>query len=214
MADRLRRYLPAALLIVGCLLLLRANGQQDVPLRAPLSTLPATLHGMVGIEQTISESEQAVAGMSDYLLRSFGTDTGTQFSVYIGYYPSQTQGRTIHSPKNCLPGSGWEPTESHETLLAVGDGQVPVNRYALVNGDRQAVVVYWYQGRGRIAANEYRVKLDLLRDAALRGRTEEALIRIVVPVTSTTSAEEALLIAMSVAGEVIPTVADLLPGAS
>lgn len=213
MIDHFRPYLPAALLTAGCLLLLSANRQQEVPLRAPLNTLPVVVHGLGGTEQTISPEEQAVAGMSTYLLRSFGGDTGTQFSVYIGYYASQTQGRTIHSPKNCLPGAGWEPTEAHEELLAIGDDRYPVNRYSLVNGRQKAVVVYWYQGRGRIAANEYRVKLDLLRDAAIRGRTEEALIRIVVPVTAATSAEEALDVARSVAGEIIPSVTDLLPGA-
>jgi hypothetical protein len=56
-----------------------------------------------------------------------------------------------------------------------------VNRYLLKNGGLQAVVYYWYQGRGRVVANEYAVKVNLLRDAALLGHTEEALVRIVIP---------------------------------
>jgi hypothetical protein len=40
-------------------------------------------------------------------------------------------------------------------------------------------VYYWYQGRGRIVASEYQVKWNLLRDAALLGHTEEALVRVV-----------------------------------
>jgi EpsI family protein len=58
---------------------------------------------------------------------------------------------------------------------------VAINRFLLANGGARALVYYWYQGRGRVEANEYRVKWHLLRDAALHGRTEEALVRIVVP---------------------------------
>ena len=49
---------------------------------------------------------------------------------------------------------------------------------------KSAIVYYWYQGRGRVAHDEFRVKYDLLRDAAVHGRTEEALVRIFVQVDS------------------------------
>jgi len=52
----------------------------------------------------------------------------------------------------------------------------------LKNGVATAGVYYWYQGRGRIVSNEYQVKWNLLRDAAVAGHTEEALVRVVVPV--------------------------------
>jgi EpsI family protein len=129
----------------------------------------------------------------------------------VGYYPSQTQGRTIHSPKNCLPGSGWEPLEAREEQITAGGTQVTVNRYELANGDRRALVYYWYQGRGRVASNEYGVKLDLLRDAAIRGRTEEALVRVVVPLSPTVTDSAAEAMARRVSSEVIPTLTDLLP---
>ena len=211
MASSLRRYLPALLLVAGCLGLLKTNQQVDVPLRASLNSLPGVLHGQPGVDQTIDANEQKVAGMSEYLLRTFGADSGEQFSVYVGYYRAQTQGRTIHSPKNCLPGSGWEPTEAEEELLTVGGQQYPVNRYSLVNKTERAVVVYWYQGRGRIAANEYRVKLDLLRDAAFRGRTEEALVRVVVMVTAERSEAAANDLARKVAAELILPLKSVLP---
>ena len=58
--------------------------------------------------------------------------------------------------------------------MTAGTASVPVdgtpqvlNRYTLKNQGALAVVYYWYQGRGRIVANEYAVKWNLLRDAAL-----------------------------------------------
>ena len=84
-----------------------------------------------------------------------------------------------------------------------------MNRYVVQRGTQQALVLYWYQGRGRVEANEYRVKWNLLRDAALRRRSDEALVRVVVPITTSDSA--ATNFAAGVAGELLPAVARSLP---
>ncbi len=97
-----------------------------------------------------------------------------------GYYDEQHQGKSIHSPKNCLPAGGWEPVQSGSTTIETPTGPVTINRYRIANGGSHALVYYWYQGRGRVAHDELRVKYELLRDAVVRGRTEEALVRIVV----------------------------------
>ena len=120
--------------------------------------------------------------MSSYILRDYGPAAAPLFSIYVGYYDEQRQGKSIHSPKNCLPGDGWEAVEASAVAVPTAAGTVTVNRYRVAKHNYEALVYYWYQGRGRVAYNEFRVKLDLLRDAALHGRTEEALVRIVVPI--------------------------------
>jgi EpsI family protein len=180
-----RWYLPAALLTVGALLTGAARRQELAALARPLREVPIEVAGFTSEARTISENEQQVAGMTDYVFRIFGhpSDSSQRFSIYVGYYESQATGRTIHSPRNCLPGAGWQTVESGTRIITVGTGApVTVNRYILANGPLQALVYYWYQGRGRVAWNEYAVKWDLLRDAATRGRTEEALVRIMVPI--------------------------------
>jgi EpsI family protein len=183
--------------------------QQTMPLSAPLATIPATLGRYLSHDQPLTAEEQRVVGMSSYLLRNFSRDSVRAFSVYVGYYDQQLQGKTIHSPKNCLPGAGWEPIAAGRETIATADGPATVNRYLLVNGGQRALVYYWYQGRGRVEADEYRVKLQLLLDSALRGRTEEALVRIVVPVTGDERAATEL--ATWVAGHVLPAVGRVLP---
>lgn len=203
------RWLPVGLLAAGALAVRTVARQEPMALRAPLSTLPAVLAGAPGRDLPLSEEEQRVAGMTSYLSRVYGTGGAGSFQVYVGYYESQTQGRTIHSPKNCLPGAGWEPMASAEVRLATADGGVPANRYLIANKGQRAVVYYWYQGRGRVSANEYRVKWELLRDASLRRRTDEALVRIVVPVRSTEEAADQL--AREVARVLLPEVSRVLP---
>jgi EpsI family protein len=205
-----QRYVPAAVLGIGCLLLGAGNTHQvGMPLAAPLTTLPAEIDGYASSDREISDAEQRVAGMSSYVFRSFGRDSLLAFSVYVGYYDRQVQGKTIHSPKNCLPGAGWEVVAAKEERVDGGRGPVPVNRYMLVNKGQKAVVYYWYQGRGRVESNEYRVKLQLLRDSALRGRSEEALVRVVVPVLG--SEDEAVALARRVSARLVPEVFRVLP---
>jgi EpsI family protein len=204
-----QRWIPAGSFGMGCVLLLSVQRQQVMPLREPLGTLPAELDGYRGVDQVISEEEQRVAGMSDYMLRYFGKDSLLAFSVYVGYYAQQTQGRTIHSPKNCLPGAGWEPLSASREAIVIGSDTVQINRYELANKNARALVYYWYQGRGRVEASEYRVKWDLLRDAALSGRSEEALVRLVIPIAPHIEDPDAL--ARRVAAAMVPEVRQRLP---
>ena len=195
MMARNGRWGPALILVAGCLLLLGVRAQLSPQLRLPLaSVLPSEVEGMAGTDVEVPEEEAQVAAFTDYALRVYeeegdSTERAVPWaSVYMGFYDRQSRGKTIHSPKNCLPGGGWEPLASRAETLQIGRESITVNRYLLQNGTRKALVLYWYQGRGRVAHNEYLVKWDLLRDAALKRRTDEALVRIVVPITESEAA--------------------------
>jgi EpsI family protein len=207
-------WLPAFLMGVGALFTVGVNLQRALPLREPLTAaVPLEMAGGVGVDAALSEEEARVAGVTAYLLRSYeprDTAGGSlPFSVYVGYYDGQTNGKTIHSPKNCLPGAGWEALASTRVQLETSAGPVQVNRYLLQNKEARALVLYWYQGRGRVEGNEYRVKWDLLRDAALRQRSDEALVRIVVPLGG--GEERAFNVAAQAAALLIPAVYNALP---
>ncbi len=206
-----QRWIPGGLMAVGCLLTLGVDRQKQMPLAAPLGSLPGVLAGYRGTDVKISEAEQRAAGMSTYLYRVFRSDSTQVFTVYVGYYDHQSQGKTIHSPKNCLPGAGWEALESSQVEVPSSDGAVHVNQYLLQRDTQRALVFYWYQGRGRVAASEYRVKWELLRDAALLGRTEEALVRIVVPIGPSREVAKAHALAEAVAVDLVAAVARVLP---
>lgn len=217
MTGLVLKWAPALVFSLGAGLVHGLAPQKELPLRAPLEeVVPSFIDGMEGIPQEVSKAEAVVVGFDDYLLRTYAApgsemgDSGVWVSTYVGYYESQTQGRTIHSPKNCLPGGGWEPLRSTTAEVEIQDGSVhQVNRYILQREEEQALVLYWYQGRGRVAHNEYIVKLDLLKDAALKRRTDEALVRIVVPVT--TSEDAAFEQAQSFARTLIPALDRALP---
>lgn len=214
----LKRFLPAIVLLVGCGSILHTRTQNPVPLVAPLSTVsPDFGAGYKPVDQVLTKEEIAVAGMTEYSARAYMQDSLAAFTTLVSYYDRQTQGRTIHSPRNCLPGSGWEILTPGTRELQAGPARHVVNRYVLKNGGMMAVVLYWYQGRGRVVADEYAVKWNLLRDAALTGHTEEALVRVFVPIYATPGvSEEAAMtaadsLANHVAGRLLVSVDQVLP---
>jgi EpsI family protein len=213
-------FAPAAILVAGCLLMLGVRRQDAAPLAGPLRSMPVALAGADGRDRDMSDDERRAAAVTDYVFRTFGPDSAASFSLYVGYYQRQASSKSIHSPRNCLPGVGWETVESGKARIRIDGRDVTVNRYILAKGPSQALVYYWYQGRGRVAHNEYTVKWDLLRDAVAHGRSEEALVRVVVPIRRapgySTEAwrrriEAAESVARSAAEEVIPRLDAALP---
>jgi EpsI family protein len=213
-------FAPAAILLVGCVIQMGVRRQHTAPLPGPLRAMPVALAGTDGRDRDMSPEERRATAVTDYVFRTFGPDSATTFSLYVAYYQKQATGRAIHSPRNCLPGAGWQTVESGKATVMVNGAPMVVNRYILANGPSQALVYYWYQGRGRVAHNEYTVKWDLLRDAVTHGRSEEALVRLVIPIRRapgyTTEAwreriEAAEEVARAAAIEMIPRLNGALP---
>ncbi len=151
----------------------------------------------------------AQLGVDDYINRRYVATDAPPVALYVGYYASQRQGDTIHSPQNCLPGAGWQPVTAERTTLDVGGQTIPVNRFIIQKGiDRQAVF-YWYQGRSRVVASELANKAWLMLDAARLRRTDGGLVRVITPVASTPDAAFAALSTFSTA--LFPYLSSRLP---
>jgi EpsI family protein len=206
----LNRALIAALLIVCAGIYARgASGPERAPARPALASTPFAIGDWRGFDAPpLADDVAAQLGVDDYINRRY-VATGVPVSIYAGYYSSQRQGDTIHSPQNCLPGAGWQPVFSDRTEIPGFDRRFPVNRVVIQKGlDRQAVF-YWYQGRGRIVANEFANKGWLMLDAARLRRTDGGLVRLMTPVTSSSESAFASLAAFSRA--VFPSLERSLP---
>lgn len=162
----------------------RANGDEVSAPREALATLPRTLGAWSDpVDLPLDRETRDVLGVDDYLNRTYVNAAAQPVNLYIGYYGSQRQGDTIHSPQNCLPGAGWQPVEGGAASLDINGRPITVNRYVIQKGLDRQVVLYWYQGRGRVVANEYANKFWLMVDAARLHRSDGALVRVVAPVT-------------------------------
>ena len=159
-----------------------ADIEARVP-RQPLASVPLQVGEWAGRELSpYADDVLQQLGADEYLNRTYIDRSGVPIAIYVGYYASQRQGDTIHSPRNCLPGAGWQPVEAGIVRLGAGERAVSVNRYVVQKGLDRDVVLYWYQGRGRMTSNEYVAKISLMLDAARLRRTDGGLVRLIAPI--------------------------------
>ncbi len=154
------------------------------PVVKPLSEFPVALGAWRSVRDgAIEPEEKAVLRADDYLVRDYRTGSGKSASLFVAYFRSQRAGQTPHSPKNCLPGSGWTWSIADTVRVNVAGGERPIkiNRYVVSKGDDRAVVLYWYQSRDRVVASEYRAAMFTALDALRYNRTDTELVRVVAP---------------------------------
>ena len=183
-------------LIVSAGIVARADRAEPVPIRQTLDLFPMTLGEWRGFQEApFSKEILAVLGVNDYLARAYFTPDRSGVGLYIGYYQSQRQGDTMHSPLNCLPGAGWEPLSKSAMNLTVNanpEGEpraIEINRYVIQKGIDKQLVLYWYQAHNRVVASEYWGKFYLISDAVRMNRTDGSLVRVIAPVTRQESGE-------------------------
>lgn len=195
-----------ALCLFATLLLIHVRGDVDrVPASAPLNQVPENLGSWSGQDIPIPSATLEVLGKGDFLNRVYLHDaapgvaptnalaaTTPPVQLFIAYFPTQRTGQAIHSPQNCLPGSGWTFLSSGVTAFTDDTGKkYRVGDYIISDGRAKQEVLYWYQTHGRSIANDYSAKLHMLADSIRLGRTDAALVRVITPVEPNEGATEA-----------------------
>jgi EpsI family protein len=186
MPKRPTLVLSALFLVQGAAFYGLARRTERIPQSRPLSGLPTSIGEWRMLREGVIEPEEKeVLRADDYLTRQYAASGGRQASLFVAYFRSQRAGQTPHSPKNCLPGSGWTWSVSETIRVDIAGRAQPIeiNRYIVSKGDEHAVVLYWYQSRDRVVAGEYRAALFTAWDALRYNRTDTELVRVVTPVT-------------------------------
>jgi EpsI family protein len=211
------RFIVATTLIVLTAVLLEARGRVETIVAHPaLSSFPTQIGEWSGKVLTLDQETLDVLGPGDFLLREYD-DSAVQsrlpyVDLFIAYFPSQRAGDTIHSPKHCLPGSGWTPDESARVTLALpGHLPFPANRYVVSRGEARELVLYWYWAHNRGVASEYWAKFYLVKDAIQMNRSDGALVRLTIAMFPGENAEIAQQRLRPFAAEVVPLLDIYIP---
>ena len=161
-------------------------------------------------DQIIDDATMAVLRASDYLLRDYSRADGHAANFYVGYYASQREGASYHSPLNCLPGSGWTLSEPGTVMIPLPDGsQFTANKYVIENGATRSLMLYWYQGRGRQIASEYWGKVYTVIDSVRLRRSDGAMVRVTVPLGE--SEDAALKSALDLSAKAVAALPEFVP---
>jgi EpsI family protein len=210
------------LLAIAVAALYRRGDGDKVPPSTPLADFPALVGNLSSTDMPIDPDALAILGQGFFLNRVFtppkmdrpaaGSELSGPIGLFIAYFPTQRTGQSIHSPQNCLPGSGWTFETSGTTVVKDASGRSSlVADYVIANGEQRAEVLYWYQSHGRAIASDYKAKLYMLVDSIRYSRSDAALVRIVTPIQSGESRHDAHERAVGFAQRLIPLLPAYIP---
>jgi EpsI family protein len=169
------------LLLSQAALLFSFTRKEGIPATRPLTEMPSVLGNWTKFQDGVIEKEvQDVLQADDLLNREFVRPNGEHANLFVAMFRSQRNGKAPHSPKNCLPGSGWLQEATGEIKIDVPGIATPIeaNRYVVGKGDFKAIVIYWYQSRERSVASEYWAKFYVIEDALRYNRTDTSIIKV------------------------------------
>jgi EpsI family protein len=172
---------PVFLAVQGLLVYWTA-GTEHPPAPPPLSHFPAAFNGWSELREDPMDADVLNTLRADRLLSRTYTNSAEGIAgLLVAWFQSQRAGASQpHSPKVCLPASGWMPESTGEMSISTAAGAITVNRYVVASRSERAVILYWYQSPRRVIAGEWASKLWLVADALRDRRTDTALVRIVV----------------------------------
>ena len=184
------RFIITILLLSGTLLASRWSENRKVDyLALPLQKIDTGIMGWRSFQD--GQLDARVLSRLDptsYLSRKYRKGS-MDLDLFIAYYSQQRAGEAMHSPKHCLPGAGWEIWKLGSVLLPIQGRQVRVNKYSIANSGQRMLMFYWYQGKERVIASEYMVKVLLVKDSLFTGHTAGSIVRITLPDTPEASEE-------------------------
>jgi EpsI family protein len=164
-------------------------------------------------EDALDDSISGVLKADDYVMLSYHNGRGQSVDLFVAYYQAQGSGESMHSPKNCLPGSGWDVVTSDEVALWPDRPGNPtmINRYVVENKGERALVLYWYQANGRVIASEYWGKIYLVLDTLRTGQRSGAIVRFITSIPKGSEGTAELQSSLELARTTAPILPKYLP---
>jgi EpsI family protein len=212
--NKFARILSVVLVVQAVVLYAAVSRSEIMPLIPPLAEFPNTFAGWRTVQEVPLEPEvQEVLKADDTLNRIYvHPGVGVETNLFVAFFRTQRTGQSPHSPKNCLPGSGWEPIQTGLVTIPVSGRAEPIvaNRFVTTRGDERDVTIYWYQSHSRIIASEYTAKFWLVADSIRYRRSDTALVRIIVPVVNN-DADAATTVGVRFVQSLFPDLSRQLP---
>jgi EpsI family protein len=177
------RFIIVYVLFAVAVLVISFHRDSVVPTNRPFAEFPQQVKSWQMSNRTEFSAEVlGVLKPTDYLYHQYKDSTGKTVSLYVGYHGGGKGGGEIHSPKHCLPGSGWYEVSTRSGVLKTPGGSVNLVRAVYQKGDSKELFLYWFQVRDRSISNEYYLKLAQIANSALYRRRDASFIRVSVPV--------------------------------
>jgi EpsI family protein len=202
----------SAIMLLTLLCYYGVKAAEEIHPNKALSGFPKQIGEWKGTEKFFDKNIYDTLKVSDSFLADYYNPKGYPIYFYVGFYQSQREGELIHSPKNCMPGAGWNIEQtSLEELETPQTGKVKVIKLILQRGPNKEVMLYWFHSRGRIISSEYMEKVYLVWDSITRHRTDGSFVRLLTPVIKNEDEDAAANRLRRFAEDIMPLLFEYIP---
>jgi len=152
-----------------------------VGIEVALSKLPMARGEWVGKPEELPQSIVELLSPDDIFAASFINQNGNRVQLFVDYYSPQNTVGSIHSPRNCLPGSGWLIEGSEPRSIEISGHTIRAVRFHLILGQARQVMDFWYITRMGETADDFRLKFNTMISSLVLRPTDKAFVRFVTP---------------------------------
>ena len=204
------RYFVVYLLLGLTALFIATHENIEVPVNKPLTDISTSLDEWTMVGQYHFDAQTLeVLKPTDYLYRSYKDQAGNRVTLYLGYHSGGPGSGPIHSPKHCLPGSGWFEISEVKRTIQVADEELPYIQAVYQNDDQKELFFYFFQVKGRVLTNEYSLKIAEITNSIFHNRRDSAFIRVSIPFQGELA--EATAVGDRFLASIYPQIASVLP---
>ncbi|MDP3024009.1 MAG: EpsI family protein [candidate division Zixibacteria bacterium] len=151
------------------------------PNTANLQIIPLSTKTWQGLEYHFSDNTYQILRTDASTFRKYVDQQGNIVWLFLAYFKSQKYGSQIHSPKNCLPGSGWNILKKDKYYFKVGlSDSLCSNLFTISDGKESELMFYWFITESGIVTNEFMLKLDLVLNSLRHKPTHAAFVRMTI----------------------------------
>jgi EpsI family protein len=179
-----------------------------------LEALPMKIGKWQAEENLVMEEDiKEILKSSQDLWRAYTDSNHQQIDFFMAYFKDQKYGEQIHSPKHCLPGSGWKIVDRETFVVQLQDSpaaQLKINKLVISKKYFNEIMLYWFWTRSGVITSEYELKFSLAKNALLRNPTDAAFIRINLPLPQG-DRSKALQAASQFISDIFPEITNVLP---
>lgn len=174
--------------------------------------IPMIADPFTGAEHFFDSVSYEVLQADTSTLRYYTDAGGGGYWLFVAYFASQKYGSQIHSPKHCLPGSGWRIDSNQPYTLSLPGGIVrETNRLVISDNTSRQLMLYWFETRSGAIRSEFGLKFDLVKNALTFAPTDAAILRLTVPMESDDTIDSATQRAIQFIATMYPDIERALP---
>jgi EpsI family protein len=150
-----------------------------VGIQADLEKLPLSKGEWVGRLEALPQPIVDLLNPDELFAASFHDPDGHWVQVFVDYYSPENTVGSIHSPRNCLPGSGWMISGATPREIEFAGRRISAVRFNLSLGKSRQVMDFWYITRMGETGDDYRLKFNTMIGSLILRPTDKAFVRFV-----------------------------------